>query len=77
MVIYNPLSSLQNPISNNYLNIYPNPAQNYLHIEFNEDIDKIQEVEIFDFPGAKLLDVAIIASENPINIRPVAQASNT
>jgi hypothetical protein len=42
-------------VENDYLKLYPNPAQNYISIELQSEIDaKIESVEIFNLNGQKL-----------------------
>jgi hypothetical protein len=42
-------------VENDYLKLYPNPAQNYVSIELQSEIDaEIQSVEIFNLNGQKL-----------------------
>ncbi len=42
-------------VENDYLKLYPNPAQNYISIELQSKIDdKIESVEIFNLNGQKL-----------------------
>jgi hypothetical protein len=40
---------------NDFLKVYPNPAQNYISIELQSEIDaRIESVEIFNLSGQKL-----------------------
>jgi hypothetical protein len=42
-------------VENDYFKLYPNPAQNYISIELQSEIDaKIESVEIFNLNGQKL-----------------------
>ena len=45
-------------LSSNYLNIYPNPANNRIHIDFADEAINIEnlKVEIFDFTGREVAE---------------------
>lgn len=56
-------------ISNNQLNISPNPFDDYIHLKFTNKPSEINRVEIYNVLGENLLSVSNLNQENFIDLK--------
>lgn len=47
---------------------YPNPAISYINFEFNREVEKGYMLQVYNFPGKKMVEVAVSSSKTTVSL---------